>query len=405
MLHTCKTFAVSFVATIAIGATMASVASASGEVFNFSVTHPTLDVSGGTQTFEATNGKFTCNSVTGSATISGSSATEVTLVPAYTSCKKEEGTVVHVRMKSCDYLLTSEVTSTHAQMHINCTTAGDEIQINATVLGTEVLCIKIPAQTPTGGGVTYTNVNKGSGTGTVTAKVTITGIEYTEVGACGSGTVANNGTYTAELTLQATDTSGNSKEAWWGKTAEFHSSTAHTTFDASAISIPKFETTPDTIECGKVSVSATTSATTTSEITATPTYEECDGVNTGMIFHVKMRSCDFLLTSKLVGEHSPVQIKCTTEGDEIRVIATFMGTESVCLRIPPQTPTSGGVVYTNKESDISANFTLTGLEYTEVGICDENGGSPNVVNDGSYSGKITLSGTTTEGGAATVRWE
>jgi len=374
-----------------------------GELFTSTVSHPILDFSGGKQALTTTAGTLECESVSGTATFTSTATSELSIAPTYSGCKLL-GLIAHVQMRSCAFVYQAELLEAHAPVGIHCTTKGDEVYIRATFLGSEVECIRLPEQTATGGGATYSNEGKGSGTGDVKVQGTTTGIEYTEKGTCGSG-IANNGTYSGELTIKATDTEGKLKEVSWGKPLKFHSSATHTSIDASAISTQKLETGFDTIECGEIEASGTFSEKAFSQITATPAFGECDGVNSGTIFHVKMRSCDFLLTSELTGEHSPAHIECSVEGDEIRVIATYMGTESVCLRIPPQTPTGGGIAYANKEGDLQATATMTGVEYTQVGICDETGGSPDVFNDGVYSGKITLSGTDTEGKAVTLSWE
>lgn len=89
-------------------------------------------------------------------------------------------------MNSCDYNLTSKTTGkdgaeVDATISIACTTPGDHIVITGP-LGCRV---KIPAQTPTEGGVTYKNLPNHSGGAAIEVKVTVTGTTYTSEGFCG----------------------------------------------------------------------------------------------------------------------------------------------------------------------------------------------------------------------------
>lgn len=206
-----KALGLALVASFAMSAVAASGASASGELFHAGQAHTILDAHGGLQTFVTNPSTLTCTTVTADATTtvvtpSSITATDVT----YSGCKNADNITTHVQMRSCDYLFTSEATPTHAPVHIQCSTAGDEIRINGTVLGAEVTCVRVPAQTPTGGGVTYSNVAGGD----VKITATVTGIEYTVQGFCGSETV-NNGTYNASVTVGGTDTVGNNVNVTW----------------------------------------------------------------------------------------------------------------------------------------------------------------------------------------------
>ena len=221
MSHKLKALGLALFAVLALSAVSASGASAAGELFHAETAHSTLDftqdgngTTTGLQVFETTiEGALECTGVSGSATLTASTVTQVTATPVYSGCKK--GSLnTDVKMRSCDYLFTSEITPTHAQVHIQCATPGDHIQVNGTILGSEVACVKIPAQTPTGGGVTYHNIGSGT-TREVTITATVTGIEYTEVGACGSNTVANDGKYTGNVLVTGTNTAGEHEGVWW----------------------------------------------------------------------------------------------------------------------------------------------------------------------------------------------
>lgn len=97
----------------------------------------------------------------------------------------------NVTMNGCDYDLTGNTTGsdggTDATVWVTCE-AGKHI-----LFETSSCTIKIPSQTPTSGGVTYTNEPAGK----VTIHMTITGITYTsEGGLCGLAGVSSEGNNT-----------------------------------------------------------------------------------------------------------------------------------------------------------------------------------------------------------------
>lgn len=216
----------------------------------------------------------------------------------------------------------------------------------------------------------------------------------------------------AALALSAVGASGAS-----AVDRHFASEKAHTILDAEALAtehgIQKFTVTGGALgtECKKVSAHATIAAATVTEITATPTYSECEKSGGGQKVHVHMETCDYLFTATrtttpggVEDPHSQVHIKCTQTGDHIEIKATTIIGELNCLRVPPQTPTGGGVTYEtgvkNGKHDITINATVTGIEYTEVGAC----GANHVTNDGTYTGTITVSGTDAGGAAVGITW-
>jgi len=212
-------------AALAFSAMTASGASAAGELFHSATAHTILDVTQagtegsveGQQIFSTTAGELSCTGVEATATLTAQTVSEITAVPTYTKCNKiesgKEGLTTHVKMTSCDFLSTSARSGTNAPAHIKCTTPGDHIHINATFLGSEILCMTIPPQTPTGGGFTFTIIGSFP-TRKIRVHVAWIGIEYTEKSACGSS-VANDGTYNGDFLVQGTDTSGNAVDTWW----------------------------------------------------------------------------------------------------------------------------------------------------------------------------------------------
>jgi len=222
-----KALGLAMFAVLALGAMTASGASAAGERFHSATEHTILDVTQdgtegsatGQQIFKTTAGELPCTGVEASVTLTAKTTSEITTTPTFTKCNKieggKEGLTLHMKMTSCDYLFTAEKSGTHAPVHIQCSTPGDHIHINATFLGSEILCMTFPPQTPTGGGVVYHNVRSvENGPRTITIETTVTGIEYTEKGACGSA-VANDGTWTGNFLVQGTNTNKEEVDCWW----------------------------------------------------------------------------------------------------------------------------------------------------------------------------------------------
>lgn len=139
-----------------------------------------------------------------------SGASQVEVAPSYKGTNAEPGNEkcestlgnVKIDMNGCTYVLTGNTTGsdngTDATVWVKCP-PNAEIQITAALGCT----ISVPAQTPTSGGVTYTN-NVGSGDVTVTA--TVTGITFTTTSACQVGGLpaeANTSDYTETITAKA----------------------------------------------------------------------------------------------------------------------------------------------------------------------------------------------------------
>ena len=206
-----KVLGLALVAACAMSAMAATSASATGEKFTSDKTHTILSASAiNNQVLTTTVGATECTEISfDEATMASTAVTEITAKPTYSGCVDTIGgskVTARVNMTSCDYKFTSEIPAgkEHSQLHIECTTAGDEIDWEVKVLGVFVQCLKIPAQTPTGGGVTYAN----SGTDHIKMKFTVTGIKYTELGSCGNNTNVNDGTYEGEVTVSGKDTAG-----------------------------------------------------------------------------------------------------------------------------------------------------------------------------------------------------
>jgi len=208
-----KTLGLTLFAVVAVSATSAS--AAWGATFHTDGSPTTLTAAGNnTQVLQTTIDELTCTTVGGSGTITGTTTSEVTFKPTYSGCKGVgKGLNLHIEMKSCAYLFTANLVGSHAPFHIECGVPGDAIVMQATIGGVKVPCLDIPAQTTTGGGVTYDNGTIG-GVKDITFTTTVTGITYLETGVCGSGS-ANNGTFVGEVTFTGENSLGEDTDIWW----------------------------------------------------------------------------------------------------------------------------------------------------------------------------------------------
>jgi hypothetical protein len=146
-----------------------------------------------------------CTTAEYSGTISGTSATSVSITPTYKECRTENETEhkVSVDMKGCSYTFTvSKNPAGHNTVHLVCPEGVAGAQINH-----PNCTMRMPAQT-TGGGVSYSSVtvNKKSA---ITAGVTATGITaHYEAGICVFLGTKHTATMTGAVTL--TGSSGGS---------------------------------------------------------------------------------------------------------------------------------------------------------------------------------------------------
>ncbi len=211
MIQNLKALGLALVVVFAIGAITASAASAVEDHFTTSqssalLTGTSLDnrfeITGG-PAFECTTSKFTATGVNNSTevTVDPSYTGRLSLTPHGTPCTSPLGSVT-IDMNSCDYDLTGKTTGsdgglTDATISVTCTTTGDHIVITGP-LGCK---IKFPAQTPTSGGVTYTNKANHSGGSAIEVKATATGITYTSESCIGVASEGNDSDYTGTVVV------------------------------------------------------------------------------------------------------------------------------------------------------------------------------------------------------------
>jgi hypothetical protein len=170
-------------------------------------------------------------------------------------------------------------------------------------------------------------------------------------------------------------------------------------------------------ECDDATFTGTVAASTTTEQTVIPVFGKCRFASKTVNATIHMNGCAFILTIPNAPPASnPVHIECPTtkEGGVTHngidhtdlIIVTVPG---LCEKtIPEQTPTSGGVVYETGTSggkkDITMTANITGIHYTTHGLCQMISGKPTdfTWTDGTYTGKITFTGTNAAGGAVDI---
>jgi hypothetical protein len=158
------------------------------------------------------SGSFTCNSLSGTATLAAEEVTEATFSSlAYSTCNIA-GTAVTVNMNGCTYTFTAA-----GGVTVGGCTSGKEIEL--VVGGASGCIITIGAQTLSG--VSYHNIGvEASNTTEITAEVLVKSIKGKTNGKCTSVTGFDGefteAEYTTGNTLVTGETSaGVMKNAWW----------------------------------------------------------------------------------------------------------------------------------------------------------------------------------------------
>ncbi len=144
------------------------------------------------------------------------------------------------------------------------------------------------------------------------------------------------------------------------------------------------------------SAHATITPTYTGRLNETPHGTKCDSFANGTST-VNMNGCDYELSGNTTGTDAgatdaTVSIICTPSTNEI-TITTSLG---VVLKIPAQTPTSGGVTYVNKVGGkVEVKATATGITYTceTAFFCGING-IASAGNSADYIGTVLVGSTT-----------
>jgi hypothetical protein len=159
-------------------------------------------ITGGEHEVECTTAKY-------KGTVPDATSTEVTVTPEYSGCKVDPpfGPSATVDVNHCAYILTGDTNANgHAPVHVECSgEPQSEITITYSLFGSSCV-VHVPAQTPTGGGVHYTQtVNPTTNKKDVTVNVTVEGIHYKETGSgfCPATHEGIDGTLNGAVTAQA----------------------------------------------------------------------------------------------------------------------------------------------------------------------------------------------------------
>lgn len=130
--------------------------------------------------------------------------------------------------------------------------------------------------------------------------------------------------------------------------------------------------------------------------TAEPTSAHCGaGALLGKA-EVKMNGCDYELTGTTTGSDvhttgadATISVLCAKAGEHIEII-----TSSCTIKVPAQTPTEGGVTYTNEAGGkVTIHATVTGITYTSTGGLCSLGGISSEGNNSDYTGTVTVAAT------------
>jgi len=201
MTHRAKVLGLTLIAILATSAIAASSASAT-DVFTSTKSVETISGTATNGVIEITGPELsaTCATVNlhavvqnGASEGTGSASLEGTAGSTDSGhCGSDLGTG-DVVVNECQIIITGNTIGGHARAWVTCP-SGKEIELRASEIG---VTIKIPAQTPTSGGLTYTNEAGGK----VKAEATVEGITYTcqPKLACNLGVGSTEGN-TADLT-------------------------------------------------------------------------------------------------------------------------------------------------------------------------------------------------------------
>jgi hypothetical protein len=223
MIRNLKVLGLALVAMFAISAMTASAASAVDHFTNtLGAANPALmtgtshdnvfRIISANSKFECTTSKFTATALNGS--------TEATVLAGYTSiinetphnalepkCNATIGKVL-IDMNDCHYILTGNTTKEHpkasgkfdAAIWIKCPKV-NEVEQEITITGPLGCVIHVPSQTPTEGGVVYTNLPPHPGGAAVKVTATVTGITYKATNCIGFHAEDDDAEYNGTVTV------------------------------------------------------------------------------------------------------------------------------------------------------------------------------------------------------------
>jgi hypothetical protein len=222
MIRNLKVLGLALAAVCALGATMASAASAAQLTSDGPVTLVGTQTGGvGANVLSAYGSTVECGTVTYTGHKSESTttpkelipngATAVTIAPHYSACEDGEGHPVTVKMTSCDYTLTIGAATESkwgVTADLQCATAGDEVHVEVynDEAHTERICtITFGAQSRSGAHILNTTG------GHLGLQGTFSGITAKREGLClllGGGTSTSTATLTLDVTVTGKNAEG-----------------------------------------------------------------------------------------------------------------------------------------------------------------------------------------------------
>lgn len=171
--------------------------------------------------------------------------------------------------------------------------------------------------------------------------------------------------------------------------ATFSSEAEHTTLHVVSNATQEFKApkvSEEPITCTELEVDATVEGTSVEEVTAVPTYSNCQAI--GLSATVTFTECDYTFTANTTTpgrEHAPAHINCP-EGQQIHIEVKIFGSYFQCVTIGSQTV--DGVHYNEVGEHIELEPTVAGIHYQSTGVCGSETGT-----DGTYKGNATIGGT------------
>jgi hypothetical protein len=354
--------------TALLGAGTASASQFRAEEYPTSVTA----TQSGQHIFKLTGKNLICDSVTMSGTFAKASNT-ANLTPVFKTCKLA-GTAATVTTKSCTFVLSSNEAPTSDGLAIACS-AGDLIEAKT------ALCrVTIPAQAGLGAVSVDNTFGKKSRNRTITTTLSITGLEYTEIGlACGSPGTYKTGSYSGTSVTKGFNAAA---EHWVGVYVGKEQTDIPPYFEAASfpqtvtaqenysyVYLPNWGTSfPCTTMIG-ISTWTSFANQVDQPISA---WEGCSSIG-----KISMNSCKFTLRGvtsepypfsepKSIVADGTLGISCTNAGDAI----TFKVLSGCLNRIPPQSGLAG-VHFVNTE--IEGNRSISATVKTKMKFVAENG--------------------------------
>lgn len=347
---------------------------------------------------------ITCKTAEYTASVGGTKVTELAVTPEFKECSTtKNGYPVVVDLNGCLFQLTigKEPEAKHQTLHLSCAGSNEvTLTVNPPFVGE--CWIHIPPQTSTSGGVLSKAIFSGS-KHALELDVTASGITSNvtdKTFGCGgvsgennssslTGTVVATGTDTEAEEVDITATGHPEETKHEEKTAheeETEGTPGHFTSDAEWTHVTGTQEgglhenvlLDDRLELGFTCETANYTAnffgTTVTEVTVIPAYANCELTHNGGQVSINMNSCSYILTIGFKPEtkDQAVHLECPA-GKEVTVSFNPPLVGECIIHIPPQTPTSGGVVYkttvTNGKHSLTLEVTASGIKSnrTEVG--------------------------------------